>query len=119
MQNLFQTPMGGIAATAQSQTSPQDFLSELLGKLSPEQQQAIMLAQAMKRSGDGVSMQTHRAMKEAGVGPYEQQQAPAPAAPVVAPPGGQDDPMTIEWKKRNAARQQQEFEMLRKKLEGR
>ena len=55
-------------------------------------------------AGDGV---THKAMKDAGVGPYSDTPAEkAPAVPNNNP--GKDDQMTKDWKSRNAERQRNE-----------
>ena len=47
--------------------------------MTPAELEKQKVAQKALR-GDGVSMQTHVAMKEAGVGPYGGRPAPAPAA---------------------------------------
>ena len=73
----------------------------------PEQSVEPLLLAA----SDGVSFQTHRAMKEAGVGPYGGQ--PAPVARAVDPwTRGKDDKVIDDWRERNRERQQQDYERL-------
>lgn len=74
--------------------------------LLPAAEQASLgqrLAAAMKLAGDGVSLQTHRAMREAGVGPYEGREAlPVVAAPTQ--PRAPESTSDAAWKARNAQR---------------
>ena len=66
--------------------------------MTPAELEKQKVAQKALR-GDGVSMQTHVAMKEAGVGPYEGRPAPAPAAPVPYSQG-QDNSTITDFKTR-------------------
>jgi hypothetical protein len=71
--------------------------------MTPEEQRQMQMAATALRRGDGVSMQTHAAMKEAGVGPYEGMPAapaPAPGYSVGASAPGQVD---LEQRQRNAS----------------
>lgn len=77
-----------------------------LRDLLPAAEQASLgqrLAAAMKLAGDGVSLQTHRAMREAGVGPYEGRAA-APVAAAPAQPRAPESTSDAAWKARNAQR---------------